>query len=196
MSLFHNISPARFLEREGDPETKKPNKFFPYYLPLYWRFIIFMPKSTKVLSKREFFSSKLVRMCVKKSKILCCFHIWGNISEKKCTGKIRPSKLFFWGFGLVPNRKSRCTASPIWPVKCTIVLNVLYKGSWCTVHLCISALCGIIRSRDVPLLHPSHYRFRFSPLAALERDGPGWFTPRKFVSSQTCDEQMPNNVCK
>ncbi len=68
------------------------------------------------------------------------------------------------------------------------------------VYICVeagvqwaSAQPGLIPwSRDVPLLLPSHSPphpsyYRLSPLAALQRDRPGWYTPRRFSSSQICD---------
>jgi hypothetical protein len=70
-------------------------------------------------------------------------------------------------------------------------------------------LCGIMRSRYVALLQTSHSPpppkpliplypsyYRFNPLAALQRDGPGWCTPSTFTSSQICDLRMATNVCK
>jgi hypothetical protein len=39
---------------------------------------------------------------------------------------------------------------------------------------------------------PSHRRL--SLLAALQRDGPGWNTSRRFTSSQIHDQRMSDNV--
>jgi hypothetical protein len=74
------------------------------------------------------------------------------------------------------------------------------KGCWCTVDLCSAQpcveSCGV---ESCALLHPIHSpvypsHYRLSPLAAFQRDGTGWSTPRRIAHSQICDQQMPDNV--
>ncbi len=91
----------------------------------------------------------------------------------------------------------------VYSVKCTVVYNVPYKGSWCTVDLCSAGpVCNHVEQILIPppppkpLTHlcPSHSRF--SLLAALQRDRPRWSTAREFASSQGYDQWMPWNVRK
>ncbi len=53
-------------------------------------------------------------------------------------------------------QKRRCTTSHIWSLGYAYVLNVPYKGSWCTVGLCSAQSYGIMWSRDPSPLHPRH----------------------------------------
>jgi hypothetical protein len=61
--------------------------------------------------------------------------------KKSALEKLDPANRFSEDLGLFPTETVWCTASPFWPVKCTIVLNVLYKGSWCRVHLFSARPC-------------------------------------------------------
>jgi hypothetical protein len=94
----------------------------------------------------------------------------------------------------------------IQPVKSTIVLDVPYKRSLCTLGLssaqpCVES-CGVEMCPSTQATHPpppshlppypSHHGI--SPLAALQKDGLRWSTPRRFVRSQICDQQVANNV--
>jgi hypothetical protein len=92
----------------------------------------------------------------------------------------------------------RCIASQVQLVKCTGVYNVLYEGRSFTVDLCLARLWAgwnHVEKRCVPpppkpltLSYSGHYRF--SLLAALQRDKPGWSTARELASSQVCDQWM------
>jgi hypothetical protein len=86
------------------------------------------------------------------------------------------------------------------PLNVQMCLHVPDKGCCCTVDLCLAQpcveSCGV---ESCALLHPSHSptylsHYRLSPLAALQRDGPGWSTPRRFAHSQIRDQPMPDNV--
>ncbi len=86
-----------------------------------------------------------------------------------------------------------------------------YKESWWTVDLCSARsfvkLIGVY-SRCAPAppkpitflrkslapLHPNPYRF--SPLASLQREGPGWCTPTEYASSQIHHLRIWNSVRK
>ncbi len=77
--------------------------------------------------------------------------------------------------------------------------NLVYSGD-----LLSQAFCKIMWRINVPLLHPSHSPSPPKPLqiqpssslAALQKDGPGWFTSREFASSQIHDQRMRSSVCK
>jgi hypothetical protein len=79
-------------------------------------------------------------------------------------------------------------------------LSVLLCSMCCTKELVYSrsllipALCRIMWSRYVPLLHPSQYGF--SPPIVLQRDEPRWCTPREFESSQIRDQWIQISVHK
>ncbi len=87
---------------------------------------------------------------------------------------------------------------------CAIQRKLLYNGSLLSL-----ALCRIMWSTNMPLLHLSHStpplkpltslhpnHYRFSQLAALQRDGPGWCTPKEFTTSQIRNQQMQDSVRK
>jgi hypothetical protein len=89
--------------------------------------------------------------------------------------------------------------------QCVVQRKLVY----CTVDLCSAQpyveSCGVEMCpsstqathpppRPLTPLQPSNYRF--SLLAELQRDGPGWCTPRKFTRSQSRSQRKRNSVRK
>jgi hypothetical protein len=109
--------------------------------------------------------------------------------------RLRYSFLNFTLEVFVPNRKG-------WSPASLTQLDNMYNCG----YLFSPALCGIMRSRDVSFLHPSHSppfhpsysthpsHFWLSLLAALQRDEPEWSRPRRSVHSQIYDQRLPDDV--
>ncbi len=73
-------------------------------------------------------------------------------------------------------QKKRRRKSHAWaPLNVQLYLYVLDKVSWCTIGLCSAWMCPLPHPSYSLPPYPSHYRL--SPIAALQRDGPGWSTP-------------------
>ncbi len=106
---------------------------------------------------------------------------------------VRSNKYKIFSISYSGQKGARCKASAIRPVKYTVVLictvqkKLVYSGS-----VLSPALRGVMWSRDVPLLHPSHSpptphpsHFLLSLQAALWRDGLGWSRPRSSLTAKS-----------
>jgi hypothetical protein len=106
MSLFHNLSSARFLEREGDPETKQPNNIFFLITCLCIGDLIFSCQNVQKFFQRGNFFPQNWYVCVSKiPKFYAAFISEGIFRKKSALEKLDPANRFSGDLGLFPTEK-------------------------------------------------------------------------------------------
>ncbi len=102
-NLFKTQFCHALLDKGMGIQRQKYWTCFPYYCLYIWRISYFCVKK---LQKREIFVFlKGVEMDVKKSKMLCWFQIWSNISEKLHPSETQKNTrwMYLKGLGSSPN---------------------------------------------------------------------------------------------